>query len=763
MQTIGTTTAADDEANDVTSGLGSSSRKRKRKTFACVVCRRRKLKCDQEWPKCSRCLKSGIECIYGREESEELGDPEATVSANAAATAAVGQALPLAPRSIAFGSTARRGESAASFVRATFPLTRPSELESTRDGVGFPIHPAMMEEARRSGSERGPPETMVFKGRDFKTQFYGATSPISPIIHFPELRTFMTKGLSGGVSLARMQNDVRALKGRRSKNENATRGKVEEADLVAMLPDQSTATRWARLYFDEFESTYRVLHGPSFWTEFHQLSENPSSAKLSFLAILVLVLAIGRVIDPQDTTFRYVGPSSSSREKAIDAFLAAQSWLDHHSKKHTTMEFFQVHVLLHVLKHIAIIKKKRIWEDSRAMITNAQAAGLHRDPSLLAAKISVFHQEMRRRIWATIVELELQASLERGMLASTTGLRWDCQAPSNIDDEDMTKDMESLPIPKEENYYTGGSFLNWCQRSLKLRIALNAALNDSPCLLSHDQMFEYEEKIKHMIEELPNWNSKAADITINKHQEIAKTVLEVQLNQYLVLIHGYFISNPGTTPQQIYSTIANLNAASDVISQYRSLSLSGSFLHQLLNYDILRVGLSICQTVCISKAFEESKLLQNLIPPSINSVEQSLSLFQDCVLRIGQGFKEYWYLSAALSVLQTRNPTRSNIDQQQAAVDRIAALYYRVLGSQEEMWTEGAISRPPADGTVASLPNGTGAVSQQTFAQQPLSEETTPLNNYQDVFSGPDAVSLFAMMDMSNWTLEDAWNFDFQQ
>jgi hypothetical protein len=773
MQSI--ITATTDEPSDAQSGSfsapGSATRKRKRKTFACVTCRRRKLKCDQEWPSCSRCEKGGIACIYGREDAAELsmGGESIVDGPGIEPGHGYGAAMPLSlpppPRSFALTRSARRaGESAASFPHAMYIRVRPPELESTRDGVGFPIHPAIWEDDRRAANDKAEPDTMVFKGRDFKTQFYGATHPISPIVHFPELRTFMTKGLSGGLSLARMQNDMRTVKNRHSKKVEPTKRNFEQADMLAMLPDQVTATRLVQLYFDEFESTYRVIHAPSLWVAFHQLSENPSNAKVSFLAVLVLVIAIGRIIDPQKTTFRYTGPSSSAREKAVDALEASQSWLDNHSKKHTTLEYFQVQILLHVIKQISMLKKKRIWEDARAIVTNAQAAGLHREPSLLSGKISVFQQEMRRRLWATIVELELQAAIERGMLASTVGQRWDCQAPSNINDEDMTDDMENLPTPKGDDEYTGGSFLYFCQKSIKLRIALNSALNDSPCQLSNDQIFDYEENISHIRKQLPEWKSKPTESMFSRHQEIVTALLDIQLTQYLVLIHGYFISARGTTSQETYSVIANLDAASNIISQYRSLSLSGSHIHHLLNYDVLRVGLSICQTVCTSKAFEESNLLKNLIPSAINTVEQALSLVQEGVMRIGQGFKEYWYLSAAFSVLQKRNPIPSNISQEQAAVDRIASIYYRVLGSQEDLWAEGATSRPVVEGTVGDLQNGAGAivVAQQTFGQQPLSEETTPLNNYQDVFSGPDAASLFATMEWSTWTLEDTWNIDFQ-
>jgi hypothetical protein len=46
--------------------LETRPRKRRRRTVACTQCRNRKLKCDREYPTCSRCIKSGTpaRCTY---------------------------------------------------------------------------------------------------------------------------------------------------------------------------------------------------------------------------------------------------------------------------------------------------------------------------------------------------------------------------------------------------------------------------------------------------------------------------------------------------------------------------------------------------------------------------------------------------------------------------------------------------------------------------------------------------------------------------
>lgn len=62
-------------------------RKRRRRTVACTQCRTRKLKCDREYPACSRCLKSGIpdRCRY--EDSFVWQQPNTVTASTGSGTA----------------------------------------------------------------------------------------------------------------------------------------------------------------------------------------------------------------------------------------------------------------------------------------------------------------------------------------------------------------------------------------------------------------------------------------------------------------------------------------------------------------------------------------------------------------------------------------------------------------------------------------------------------------------------------------------------
>jgi hypothetical protein len=123
------------------------------------------------------------------------------------------------------------------------------------------------------------------------------------------------------------------------------------------------------------------------------------------------------------------------------------------------------------------------------------SAGFHRDPNLLGEKVSVFDQEMRRRLWASMIELELQASVDRGMPSASAGVPSDSATILNVNDEDLTGEGDSLPTPKPWDEYTAGSFLHISRASFSIRVSLNSLVNDLSTSLRYDEVLNYEEMV----------------------------------------------------------------------------------------------------------------------------------------------------------------------------------------------------------------------------------------------------------------------------
>jgi hypothetical protein len=91
------------------------------------------------------------------------------------------------------------------------------------------------------------------------------------------------------------------------------------------------------------------------------------------------------------------------------------------------------------------------WILLGVIIRLALRMGYHRDPSHFP-HISPFQGEMRRRIWALIVQFDILSSSQVGLPRMIT--RNDTAEPSNLLDEDFHKDITAIPIPRPHSFHT---------------------------------------------------------------------------------------------------------------------------------------------------------------------------------------------------------------------------------------------------------------------------------------------------------------------
>ena len=158
------------------------SRKRKRKTYSCLDCRRRKLKCDRERP-CSRCVKEGHSesCAFRNDghnsDIEEHGGSHKSVSLD-------------------YGQESRKNVfSPGEKTNGTLPFTtdhcvmlqrKIASLESKL--AKYETHGLAQDHADQVSTTQQDKETTFFKGKAFRTSFYGPTNPGSLFAHVCWLR-----------------------------------------------------------------------------------------------------------------------------------------------------------------------------------------------------------------------------------------------------------------------------------------------------------------------------------------------------------------------------------------------------------------------------------------------------------------------------------------------------------------------------------------------------------------------------------------------
>lgn len=204
------------------------------------------------------------------------------------------------------------------------------------------------------------------------------------------------------------------------------------------LPPKTICDRLVHLYLDTFETVFRVVHVPSFWSEYQAYWENPPAENDAFHQKLLLIMATG-------TCFYY-----ESEEQECPLRLLASKWIYDVQKwlvytfemAEPNMDALQVSCLLLLARQTDMVGSDLIWISADLPLKIAMSEGLHKEPSIHFPNMPVFEAEMRKRLWATILEMSIQMSLDSGLPPPISYDDFDCRPPSDVDDDQIRPDME---------------------------------------------------------------------------------------------------------------------------------------------------------------------------------------------------------------------------------------------------------------------------------------------------------------------------------
>ena len=416
----------------------------------------------------------------------------------------------------------------------------------------------------------------------------------------------MKEAIMHHTSLPRVQRDLKALQVR-WKVEKAAALPLKDFNLLNLLPAREIVDHLIHLYFDTFETVYRVLHIPTFWKQYYRFWDDSQTAKPSFVVILLLAMAAVNPISSKNP-LAYLGDSALARETAVVWIEVCDSWLQRQSQKHVDLAMWQIYCLIVLAKQSNIVKKKRSWTVAGNLMRHAMSAGFHRDPSLLGPKACVFDQEMRRRLWATMIELDLQASIDRGMPSALAGASCDSAPALNISDEDFGEDSLKSPIQRPSDEYTTTSFLHLAGSSLSLRVSLNSMLNEISSHPQYEDVMIYDDKITQKLQEIPSYADFEGADKVTVLPELARTLLDVQLRQFLILLHSPFARQCQSNSRYSLSKMVCFNAASSILDQHKKLVDSGNYTLCIFRNDVFRGALTICHNIYVSIAIQSTRL-----------------------------------------------------------------------------------------------------------------------------------------------------------
>lgn len=200
-------------------------------------------------------------------------------------------------------------------------------------------------------------------------------------------------------------------------------------NLAGTIPSKDVCHKLVIAYLKSIESIYRILHVPTFWAQLDHHWDSIDQSPPLFRIKLLLVMAIGSAFTPSKAL------PSEFRADSTRWTHAAQWLLTGPSERMTfNLDGLQIRCLLFfACQTNAVGTKASRWMFAASVRRSAYVLGLHRDPSHFP-DLAPLECELRRRLWATVMEIDVQAAFDANMPYDALTNASDCGPPMSLSD-----------------------------------------------------------------------------------------------------------------------------------------------------------------------------------------------------------------------------------------------------------------------------------------------------------------------------------------
>ncbi|KUI54584.1 hypothetical protein VP1G_01931 [Cytospora mali] len=555
----------------------SSEKRRRRPPLACIACRRRKVRCDRKLP-CQNCVRArrATSCAYVPDERIEPRDgihgfadgingrdPQCdgvvsgpylspTASHNSTSNPSseqLSERVKQLEKQLTQVLEARSGKKTAaqSVLSGAEPPSasrflapehwQVGSLGTLGNGVKAVPCPNLSDNTEEDISAVNANAILA------KSRYLGNSHWIHGVTLFPRLMMFLQTLESDKHSEAFQAVAASKALGRQIKAARVPT--MVSLEFGKHIPPKELADDLLESYFRTFETVYRILHVPSFRLEYNRYWQNPKGAREAFIIQLQLCMAIGAVL--HDDTY-------SLRGLAVRWVYEARLWILKPSEKsRLNLSGLQAWCLIHLSRDVCGIGGDLVWASAGTMMRMALYIGLHRDPVHLP-KMSLLAAETRRRVWATVLEILVQSSMDSGGPPLISTNDYDTQPPGNYNDEDLLNDTASseTPQPKPIGTFTDTSIQIAILKCIKIRLDIAAYLNEFRSITSYDKSLSLNSGL--------TTASRGLDALVRVYQSqqpgpssFQLRVIEHMIQRYFLALHLPWLGSAREDPRYYFS------------------------------------------------------------------------------------------------------------------------------------------------------------------------------------------------------------------
>ncbi|RBA19055.1 hypothetical protein FPRO05_09984 [Fusarium proliferatum] len=515
------------------------------------------------------------------------------------------------------------------------------------------------------------------EGQGDSTKFYGNSYPLNLYQQFTDLRPYIIKVKAQYPSINTLRDEIYAPFNDKHRRRQLLPDGALENTLRELIPMKSIMDVLVQTYVDRFEITHRILHIPTFITKYNTHWTDKSSTPVCFLVQMLLVAAAAVSCHPEVCID--VFSHKTNHDHVIKWVEAAEAWVSSHSNQPPrSWDTLVTHCLLLIAKRANFLKEGSFWTSTGTLVRWAMAAGYHREV-ISATRMSPFDREMRRRLWITIVELDLQASIERGMPPSVRIGDFNIKPPLNVDDERLKGSIKGSLAGTPITKLTNTSFQARLYRSLPVRLGICTFINGHCEKVDFDKVLELEEELGQALRDIPAFDNPQADPRQHQTATYIKSMLGIVLHQYILLLHFHFVVHSPSSSKAIICRRARLEASMKILDYYQRLLNDEALPGQACRTGLVLAALSICHEISLNIGSQACDQTTMTIFPQVSAflienIEKVLNILEKRISLTFNGLNEYYILSMTIGLVKSKLWPESSAKSDQEAAERVIKL-----------------------------------------------------------------------------------------
>ncbi|KAJ5803412.1 uncharacterized protein N7503_005862 [Penicillium pulvis] len=408
-----------------------------------------------------------------------------------------------------------------------------------------------------------------------------------------------------------------------------------------------------------------------------------------FIPLLTVVLSISVITETAPPSPEYSPSWDYLKQHAVGA---VHAWMQKLPRKpRTDISTLQVRTLLLLTRQLRQVSLEELWKESGSLVRSAMVMGLHVNLSQ-SKSLSPFQAECRRRLWVSIVELDLQTAIAAGMPVMTPALDLSPLTPSNLNDVDFDESTTELPPSRPVDEETDSLAQITLAQSLALRIrTMNLVQHTNPeesieeCLKNGQQIEESLQMIPPPLKLYDSDNSDPAFV-------LNRVILDVQIRRPLLSLYRPVLANlPPDDPSFLEIQRALLDSSIAILAyqdifdpnifdlDIPNINSYWNIFHIFCQNDIILAALTVCeylkfvnQQSSIHSSFNEfnQQNQNNTINPHLTNhalshnkasltrlVENTIDSLTRRIGKKGTNMKDILLLSVVLQSVRARGPT----------------------------------------------------------------------------------------------------------